>query len=868
MIGSPNASSGQRPLRVFVVGPLVVDEAARVVRSARGSIELPQRVFDLFCVLLSEPGRVFRREDLLARIWHDAPDVGDGALSQAVAVLRRSLGEDGLGIIRTVARVGYRIEEGVEVTVREAATKAPERLPSADPPEPTAGERSGPDAQPASGIPRPAPGAARPGHLRLLAIAILLAALGTWWWRSSAPQAPPTAIALSLTAADAAPRAEVFREGLDTLLNARIAFADPHAPTRPEDAPATLTGVVAGRSGSPRQFLLYWSWSMPGRAKQEWQQVVDGARVIDAIDELLGELAARGARLAAVDAAIDERALEAFAEALLAERDGDFGLARQRLEAALAASPQMGLARARLAQVLERQGHKDLAVANARMALESLAPSSATYLVARQNLHRMLGDNAAAIRATELLIELQPSVVEWRLALARLHVLRRDLDAAETALAALDPSTLGPPWRAEWLRTAGSVDFLRGRHGRAVDRLQAAAALANAIDRHDTRSNALLWLAYAQWTTGAFLDARESARAAETVARAAGDARSAFIAKTWRLTAAASLPAEVDDAEYASLREEAAVMGSDDAIYRANYAWVGALIGRQAYRQALQAQLALIDTLDARGALDMRTDAAKSAWNTAQFAGTREDLERLATLVGTDGKAFPGPPSQRAIFLAELAETSGDFARARDLFAQAATSGDGRAEANLALNHCRAARMAILAADLEGAASAIAHCERALATADPDVGLGAAARLHATKALMALARGAVDDARRQLARGQAAAGGLSGFDAGWTRFELATAAAFVADAASALRTVDAELADPALRDAPRMVARAQLSRCIAGLRGAVAAACDGIARHERWLTTAERGLADRLRTAPPPGDGAAWLANWPRAAAR
>ena len=93
----------------FRFADFVVSPARRQV--LRGGRELPliPRYFDLLVLLLERRGQAVHRRDILERVWSDVV-VSDGAVSQAVRTLRRTLGDDSHEpvFIRTVSRHGYR----------------------------------------------------------------------------------------------------------------------------------------------------------------------------------------------------------------------------------------------------------------------------------------------------------------------------------------------------------------------------------------------------------------------------------------------------------------------------------------------------------------------------------------------------------------------------------------------------------------------------------------------------------------------------------------------------------------------------------------------------------------------------------------
>ncbi len=97
----------------FVVGDLVIDQAAHTVTVGGQPVELAPREFDLLTALAQEAGRVLSVDDLLARVW-GAEYMGE---SQVVYVhirwLREKLEVDPKHPqrIMTVRGVGYKLVE-------------------------------------------------------------------------------------------------------------------------------------------------------------------------------------------------------------------------------------------------------------------------------------------------------------------------------------------------------------------------------------------------------------------------------------------------------------------------------------------------------------------------------------------------------------------------------------------------------------------------------------------------------------------------------------------------------------------------------------------------------------------------------------
>ena len=120
-----------------------------LVRDGR-ELPLIPRCFDLLVLLIERRNEAVSRNEILDAVWSDVV-VTDGALSQAVRILRRTLGDDPREptFIRTVQRHGYRFvcddvveepDEGPAEPVRvpaepvRGATAEPVRAAAAEPP--------------------------------------------------------------------------------------------------------------------------------------------------------------------------------------------------------------------------------------------------------------------------------------------------------------------------------------------------------------------------------------------------------------------------------------------------------------------------------------------------------------------------------------------------------------------------------------------------------------------------------------------------------------------------------------------------------------------------------------------------------------
>ena len=83
---------------------LVIDIPKKKVTINDEEISLTKKEFEILLFLLQNQGRVFSREDILARVWHDEVYVLDRTIDVNITRLRKKIGEYGQ---RIVTRLGY-----------------------------------------------------------------------------------------------------------------------------------------------------------------------------------------------------------------------------------------------------------------------------------------------------------------------------------------------------------------------------------------------------------------------------------------------------------------------------------------------------------------------------------------------------------------------------------------------------------------------------------------------------------------------------------------------------------------------------------------------------------------------------------------
>lgn len=92
---------------VIRVGNIEVDRERYLVRKDGEEIQLPRKEFELLNLLVSKPGRVFKREEILSKVWGNETIVGDRTIDVHIRKLREKLGED---YFKTIKGIGYKFD--------------------------------------------------------------------------------------------------------------------------------------------------------------------------------------------------------------------------------------------------------------------------------------------------------------------------------------------------------------------------------------------------------------------------------------------------------------------------------------------------------------------------------------------------------------------------------------------------------------------------------------------------------------------------------------------------------------------------------------------------------------------------------------
>lgn len=100
---SPTAAGGE----LETIAGISVDRERYVVVKDGTELTLPKKEFELLALLMSTPGKVFTRENILSTVWGEDVVVGDRTIDVHIRKLREKIGDL---FIKTVKGVGYKFE--------------------------------------------------------------------------------------------------------------------------------------------------------------------------------------------------------------------------------------------------------------------------------------------------------------------------------------------------------------------------------------------------------------------------------------------------------------------------------------------------------------------------------------------------------------------------------------------------------------------------------------------------------------------------------------------------------------------------------------------------------------------------------------
>jgi two-component system, OmpR family, alkaline phosphatase synthesis response regulator PhoP len=86
---------------------ITINREKFIIEKDNEQLILPKKEFELLEYLMTKPGKVFNREEILVNVWGDETIVGERTIDVHIRKLREKLGDD---YIRTIKGVGYTFE--------------------------------------------------------------------------------------------------------------------------------------------------------------------------------------------------------------------------------------------------------------------------------------------------------------------------------------------------------------------------------------------------------------------------------------------------------------------------------------------------------------------------------------------------------------------------------------------------------------------------------------------------------------------------------------------------------------------------------------------------------------------------------------
>ncbi|MEX1132358.1 MAG: response regulator transcription factor [Flavobacteriales bacterium] len=101
-------SSAERPEgHVLESNGIKVDLEKVMVYAKDQELQLPKKEFELLVLLMSKPGKVFKRDEIYNQIWGNELFVGDRTIDVHIRKLREKIGDER---IKTIKGIGYKFD--------------------------------------------------------------------------------------------------------------------------------------------------------------------------------------------------------------------------------------------------------------------------------------------------------------------------------------------------------------------------------------------------------------------------------------------------------------------------------------------------------------------------------------------------------------------------------------------------------------------------------------------------------------------------------------------------------------------------------------------------------------------------------------
>lgn len=92
---------------ILKVGEFEINREEYKIVKGTNEFILPRKEFELFYLLASKPGKVFKREEILDKVWGNEVIVGGRTIDVHIRKLREKIGDD---VFKTIKGIGYKLE--------------------------------------------------------------------------------------------------------------------------------------------------------------------------------------------------------------------------------------------------------------------------------------------------------------------------------------------------------------------------------------------------------------------------------------------------------------------------------------------------------------------------------------------------------------------------------------------------------------------------------------------------------------------------------------------------------------------------------------------------------------------------------------
>lgn len=92
---------------ILRIGDIEINREEYKIVKDNQEIILPRKEFELFYLLASKPGKVFKREEILDKVWGNEVIVGGRTIDVHIRKLREKIGDE---FFKTIKGVGYKLE--------------------------------------------------------------------------------------------------------------------------------------------------------------------------------------------------------------------------------------------------------------------------------------------------------------------------------------------------------------------------------------------------------------------------------------------------------------------------------------------------------------------------------------------------------------------------------------------------------------------------------------------------------------------------------------------------------------------------------------------------------------------------------------